>query len=163
MKHKFENRPSYNKQIPHIFVVCAEESDYEYINTTMICAFENEDDAYEYCKNIQTTYDEIRNKAIINEYGKSHDDLRYANLSNEFESYILSTYFNNKDIDDLSNEEFDKFNDVNNNDEFKSWMINHKKIDEDIVDATIEYHNNYNDYAYYEYYYDAVPYYIGMF
>ena len=139
------------------YCVCYNKGSYEDRISGILCVCETEDFANEIFTKLEEQKNHRQEIAIkdlsgfdfvdvddIDNYELDPEKDLYSFLYDKFHQQyfekIGKTY-----IDELSDEEYEKFNDYDNNENFKSFLIS-EGYSEEVADATIEY-NNYDEWS----------------
>ena len=148
-----------------VYVVSSSVGSYEDRCDTVQIVFETSEDAEAYVKKHEEWQEHVKNIAIkdiiTDDYYESSDEIsssensyEYSRLREEFKSkYLLKKCFGKESFDDLSDDEWDIYNDENTDDNLADWLVNVKGYSREVADATIVY-NECGDWGdYHAYYY----------
>lgn len=137
---------------------------YELSYSTPIGVSKSKIRATAYYKKMKKQHDDVCSKAIKNSFDFYSDKMDYSNLCNEFDNYVIETFFPHISSTDemtdeyLNDDELKKLDEIygKNNcidtEIFKNWCREYKGLSDDVIESTIIYNSesdNYEDITYY--------------
>lgn len=146
------------------YVVTYSCGQYEDSVSGPVAVFETKELAKKFCEekeNWKKNIDKLAIRDSYNEYDcETEDCCDYSDLYKECQSYWMKQLFGDKPEDELTDEEWDLYNEkVDSDDCFKNYMIEVKGYSPEVADATIVY-NDSDDWSEYNtyYYIEEMPY-----
>ena len=146
------------------YVVTYSCGQYEDSVSGPVAVFETKELAEKFCEekeNWRKNIDKLAIRDSYNEYDcETEDCCDYSDLYQECQNYWMKQLFGDKPEDELTDEEWDLYNEkVDSDDCFKNYMIEVKGYSPEVADATIVYNDN-DDWSEYNtyYYIEEMPY-----
>ena len=146
-----------------VYVVSSSVGSYEDRVDTVKFVFELREDAEAYVKKHEVWQTQVEKNAIkdsitdgySDEEGSSSEDSdEYTRLRDEFNSeFLLKKCCGKESFDELSDEEWDIYNDKDTDENFVDWLVNEKGYSREVADATTIYNECGEWGEYHAYYY----------
>lgn len=132
---------------PKVYAVIYTAGQYEDRCTGIVSVYESKEDAEAFVKSMQDWQQHVEDIAIKDKFTPypceyTTEDCDYTNLYEEFNSYMWKQQFGDKTEDELTKEDWEKYDNLDNEEFMKKWLVEEKNISEEVAEATIAYNES---------------------